>query len=153
MVRRSFAEVFLPIPTCWVHDAWISTVLAAMAPIRFVHQPLFAYRQHASQQIGERRFSFWQQLQKARGMDHAYFQREQEKSVRLCERLKTADAPEACQRLADDRRRHFECRVPLGQQSFLNRATTAIRLATSGQYDSFAFGWKSLLQDCFLRSR
>jgi glycosyltransferase involved in cell wall biosynthesis len=54
--RSKYRNVFLPIPTetrLW-HDGWISLLIAAVADIGFVDQPLQKYRQHPHQQLGTR---------------------------------------------------------------------------------------------------
>lgn len=53
MVFRSrFRDVVLPIPSTWVHDAWIALLIAAVADLAIIRDPLIRYRQHAGQQIG-----------------------------------------------------------------------------------------------------
>ena len=44
----------LPIPgdTVLQHDAWIALIIAAVAPVAFLEEPLIKYRQHTGQQIG-----------------------------------------------------------------------------------------------------
>ena len=52
--RSKFLDLVLPIPTNlpMIHDGWIALVIAAVAPITFIDEPLILYRQHASQQVG-----------------------------------------------------------------------------------------------------
>jgi glycosyltransferase involved in cell wall biosynthesis len=50
---------FLPIPKHWVHDAWITVILALNnVQIKLLNMPLIYYRQHQSQQIGARKQNF-----------------------------------------------------------------------------------------------
>ncbi|MBA2494524.1 MAG: glycosyltransferase family 2 protein, partial [Acidobacteria bacterium] len=53
--RAKFRQSFAPIPTHipnFIHDAWISLVIAAQAQIGFIDEPLIKYRQHPKQQLG-----------------------------------------------------------------------------------------------------
>ncbi len=61
--RSRFRDAILPIPPEWVHDAWIAAILASVAKLRAIAEPLISYRLHASQQLGVRvvreRLGFW----------------------------------------------------------------------------------------------
>ncbi len=50
--RASYRPFLLPIAPEAVHDAWIALLLAAVAPIVSVAEPLVDYRQHGGNQIG-----------------------------------------------------------------------------------------------------
>ena len=50
--RSNFRQNILPIPECWIHDAWVALIIAALAKLIFVADPLVQYRQHSDNQIG-----------------------------------------------------------------------------------------------------
>ena len=50
--RSSRKDVLIPIPSCWVHDAWIALNLAMVSNIAIIQERLIKYRQHGSNQIG-----------------------------------------------------------------------------------------------------
>jgi glycosyltransferase involved in cell wall biosynthesis len=52
--RSQFRAITLPIPNDipMIHDGWIAAVVAAVANVAFIEQPLIKYRQHQRQQIG-----------------------------------------------------------------------------------------------------
>ena len=52
--RSSLRRLVLPIPgdTILQHDAWVALIIAAVAPVVFLNEPLIRYRQHLGQQIG-----------------------------------------------------------------------------------------------------
>lgn len=52
--RSRFLPVILPFPalTDFIHDGWISLVIATRAQLHFVDEPLLLYRQHSNQQLG-----------------------------------------------------------------------------------------------------
>lgn len=52
--RSNLSRLVLPIPrhTIFQHDAWIALIVAAVARVTFISEPLIKYRQHPGQQIG-----------------------------------------------------------------------------------------------------
>jgi glycosyltransferase involved in cell wall biosynthesis len=52
--RAHYRDLVLPIPkgTIWIHDGWIALMIAAVAEIAIIPEPLVLYRQHENQQIG-----------------------------------------------------------------------------------------------------
>ena len=52
--RADFRDVVLPVPLDLplIHDGWIAAIIAAVAAIRGIDEPLVLYRQHSGQQIG-----------------------------------------------------------------------------------------------------
>jgi hypothetical protein len=52
--RAQFRTLALPIPddVPMIHDGWIALMIAAVADVSFIEQPLIKYRQHEQQQIG-----------------------------------------------------------------------------------------------------
>jgi glycosyltransferase involved in cell wall biosynthesis len=52
--RSEYRRHLIPIPEnpVHIHDYWIAFILAAIAPIDFVEEPLLLYRQHGQQHVG-----------------------------------------------------------------------------------------------------
>src|SRR5258706_735236 len=52
--RPNLRRLVIPIPTdkIFQHDAWIALIIAAVARVTFISEPLIKYRQHPGQQIG-----------------------------------------------------------------------------------------------------
>jgi glycosyltransferase involved in cell wall biosynthesis len=52
--RSRFRRLVLPIPSDIIlqHDGWMALIIAAVAPVVFLNEPLIKYRQHPTQQIG-----------------------------------------------------------------------------------------------------
>ncbi len=52
--QAKFKDLVLPIPTNlpMIHDGWISLMIAAVAKVMFIEEPLILYRQHDRQQLG-----------------------------------------------------------------------------------------------------
>ena len=52
--RSSWKDALSPIPSCWVHDAWIALNIAVFSNLFMIRDKLIRYRQHGSNQIGAR---------------------------------------------------------------------------------------------------
>jgi glycosyltransferase involved in cell wall biosynthesis len=52
--RKRHADLFVPFPSSWIHDAWIAFVISLYADVMHIDEPLIRYRQHPGQQIGAR---------------------------------------------------------------------------------------------------
>lgn len=50
--RSSWKDKLIPIPSFWMHDAWIALNLAAFSNLSIIQEKLIRYRQHGSNQIG-----------------------------------------------------------------------------------------------------
>jgi glycosyltransferase involved in cell wall biosynthesis len=74
--RASYKEAVLPFPVTphpvWIHDAWIAFIVACMAKLAFVPEPLILYRQHANNQIGAKEETLLNQLVMARARGKGY---------------------------------------------------------------------------------
>ncbi len=63
--RRSLLAHALPFPEEWLHDEWLAIIAAAVGRVDVLEEPLIDYRQHAGNQLGARRESFLQKMQRA----------------------------------------------------------------------------------------
>ena len=45
-------DMVLPVPTYWTHDAWIALIIALVAKLEIIPEPLNLWRQHEHQQLG-----------------------------------------------------------------------------------------------------
>jgi glycosyltransferase involved in cell wall biosynthesis len=50
--RSDFVHDIVPVPECWVHDAWIALVVALRSELAYIDRPLVRYRQHGANQVG-----------------------------------------------------------------------------------------------------
>lgn len=64
--RASLKEAFFPIPAVWSHDNWIALIIAALADVSFVNQPLVEFRRHPRNQSEAAKLSFRELLTVAR---------------------------------------------------------------------------------------
>lgn len=64
--RREFLDLISPIPvTSMLHDGWTAALIAACAKIMFLNEKYSLYRQHHTNVIGYRGYSFLRRLKKA----------------------------------------------------------------------------------------
>jgi glycosyltransferase involved in cell wall biosynthesis len=52
MFRAHLRDYCFPIAGEWVHDGWMAAIIACLAAIDFIEEPLISYRRHAAQQVG-----------------------------------------------------------------------------------------------------
>jgi glycosyltransferase involved in cell wall biosynthesis len=52
MFRADLRDRCLPVSSGWIHDEWITLVIATLADLRPIDQPLIRYRLHGAQQVG-----------------------------------------------------------------------------------------------------
>jgi glycosyltransferase involved in cell wall biosynthesis len=52
MFRSALRDYLCPAAGEWLHDGWIAALIACMAGVSFLDQPLIRYRIHAQQQVG-----------------------------------------------------------------------------------------------------
>jgi glycosyltransferase involved in cell wall biosynthesis len=88
MFRRSALADALPIPSEWVHDAWLGTVLSFHGNVTALNEPLIEYRVHPQQQVGTT--SRWRREATRDAVAHwVRIRRERLQSDALLEHLRT----------------------------------------------------------------
>ncbi|MGH9425835.1 MAG: glycosyltransferase family 2 protein, partial [Terriglobia bacterium] len=149
--RSWLKEWVLPIPACWMHDAWIAAVTAAISELSIVEEPLIQYRQHAQNQVGGRKPRLPDFLQ-AVLRDNSAFYHDYVNQLGLlrhrlkgCSKLKRLDDLS----LLDSRILHFEARARMPAQR-LRRLPLALRELWTLRYFRHSNGSISLGKDLFL---
>ena len=89
--RSPFKKVILPIPEIFVHDAWIAIILAFLADIAIIPEPLIKYRQHADNQIGAIKRGFGKRFRASLRSDKNTYLHEAEKYILVLKRLLEMD--------------------------------------------------------------
>lgn len=150
--RTNFKEVFQPIPSEWVHDAWIALMVAAYADLGAIPEPTIKYRQHFNQQIGIRKKGFLKRLTMAQQTKSKTYFNQLKKYRAACDRLlgNTKDLPdkEVIVHL-EGKLAHLTVRgnIPEGK---LHRLSTVIKELITYRYHRYSYGWKSAAKDLFL---
>lgn len=154
--RAEYRDLVLPIPTEWVHDAWIALLLSAVAPCAAIGEPLIEYRQHAAQQIGERKRGLLGQYQVARTLGTQYVEKLELMFRQARERLGAAHAGGAY-RIEQARLdalsakiEHLGRRLAWRRGARLSRAPGVLAEWLLQRYSRYSLGWKSVAHDLFL---
>jgi hypothetical protein len=150
--RSSLAELVLPIPETWVHDAWIALVATALSRRGIlVEEPLVLYRQHSGQTIGGRRVGLLERFRQVSLMEQDIHTRESDNLRQALARLSPYLGPQ------DETHMQIQAKISLLQarRSLYNaslgkRTWTVCQQLTTGRYHRFANGWRSALKDLFL---
>lgn len=144
--------LLLPISDHWVHDGWIATLIAAVAPVKMLEASLLQYRQHARNQIGAGKLGVSARLQKAKKYGVALYQRKLCGFIDLKQRL-LQSCPDKLDDVflehLDHKIQHLEVRALVGQQSLRSFARLSMELIT-GRYHAFSRGWLSYFRDVML---
>lgn len=152
--RSSLRDLLLPIPPCWMHDAWIAIVIAATSELTFVEEPLIQYRQHARNQIGGRKPSTLELLYSAM-CDNSPGYRNYVTQLRcLRERLSKAATLQGKRDLdeLDSKIVHFQARADMPRER-LQRIPKVLRELLTLRYFRYSNGGISMFKDCFLQKR
>ncbi len=154
--RASWKTLLLPIPSGWIHDHWIATLLSAVSKIDFDTNRLIKYRVHPSQQIGvqihktgKAGYHFLIRIfRRLRNSHHTQYLQASRRGNDVATRLKIlaafdcSDAIVRCQYISA----HHELRGRL-PRSKLKRIFFVAREALSGNYFLYSKGIKSILRD------
>jgi glycosyltransferase involved in cell wall biosynthesis len=149
--RAEYRRLVLPIPDGWVHDGWLALLLAAVTDGVALAEPLIEYRQHAAQQIGERRRTLYEQYLRGRQRGREEYRQVAENYQAARDRLASLDGPwhrphllAALERKSD----HFRSKASMRTHA-ASRLTLVLRELTHGHYARYSTGWRSLAQDLF----
>lgn len=149
--RSKYRDDLLPIPDRWVHDGWIALVLSALAPCIFVDETLIQYRQHATQQIGGKKKSFFEKLEIARKQDQTALRRiadDFEAALEHLEGLRPKVKDSRWIEALAGKVRHFRTRATMREKPL--RIPLILREWYGRCYARYSLGWKSMAQDMFL---
>jgi glycosyltransferase involved in cell wall biosynthesis len=154
MLRRRLIEMAAPFPPEWVHDEWLAAVAAATGGLRLLPVPLIDYRQHGGNQIGARRPTMADRLERLR-------ENREPRATRLIER--TAVLVAALERLggtvrpgaleAARSRLHFETWRRDLPRWRLARVPYVGTAAVRGDYARYARGPIDVLRDLMQPAR
>lgn len=137
--RSCWRNLLLPIPSGWVHDHWIATLLSVATQLDFDQATLIQYRIHPLQQLGVRN---------RRRIDSAIYLRAAQRSDEVASRFKQFDALdpnevlERCFKIS----RHFRFRGTLPKERS-KRIGAIVHETLNGNYFRYSMGMKSILRD------
>ena len=151
--RRELLPLILPIPKCWMHDAWIAQIAASQGRIVAVPEPLILYRQHVNNVIGGKKLSFFEQIRRADTLGRlGLIDRELKRYRVLRDRLASFPKTPRCNvmlLMAEAKIAHLVRRghVPTNR---LFRFPVLLREFLNGNYRRFAKDWRNVLADLLM---
>lgn len=150
-----YRDQLLPIPHdlhLFIHDRWIATLLAAIAPVAFSPRPSMLYRQHSAQQIGVQTRSALAYTSRRFPRNHEHYINDLEIAraidLRLEERSPFSSSAES-RRILQERIELLTMRVNFPPSRF-RRIRGVAGSVTSGAYSRHAEGLASAIKDLLL---
>ncbi len=154
--RSEFRNLVLEIPDdlALIHDGWIALMIASVAEVSFVEEPLIKYRQHSRQQIGARERRVDEDAGGVSGVKEALRRRNSYGEMietarrarrRLEERRAEFGSDEALAEL-EARIKHLGARASLPEGK-LGRARCVLRELLSRRYHLYSNGVYSAVKD------
>ena len=154
--RADYLKLALPIPSnlAMIHDGWLALIIAAVAGVTFIAEPLLKYRRHERQQIGLPRRTAAQENRGLRSIEAAL--RRRNSLTDLHEILSVLEERLLAHRTAFDCRRalaftgaysrHLDARASLPRKR-LNRVPRILRELLTMRYHEYGNGFKSAAKD------
>ena len=154
--RSEYVKLALPIPTniAMIHDGWIALIIAAVADVSFIEEPLIKYRQHERQQIGAPQRSVAQPERGLHALESALRRRNSAADLhgilavleqRLIAQAQSFDCRRALE-FAGDYSLHLDVRANLPRKR-LSRVPRILRELLTMRYHEYANGFKSAAKD------
>jgi glycosyltransferase involved in cell wall biosynthesis len=153
--RAKFKGLVLEMPEdlSMIHDGWIALVVASVARVAFVAEPLIKYRQHAGQQLGApkresppegERPGVRERLKRVNSYGPLIENAERVRE-RLAARRALFDVEEALAGL-EERARHMRARASMPARR-LGRLKCILEELRTRRYHVYSSGWHSALKD------
>jgi glycosyltransferase involved in cell wall biosynthesis len=145
--RAHYRSFFTPIPKLWVHDAWITFILAMITDVLPLPEPLIEYRQHTQNQVGTPGTTLLAEIDYALAQSNHQQAQIYEKYQVLEERIES-QFPERKDVLHQVREQINHRRIrSLMPENRLRRVPIIIRELLTGRYHSYSFGYSSATKD------
>lgn len=160
-LKAKYKSAVLPIPAEWhagdtrigqEADTWVAVIVASMARIALVPQPLIKYRQHEANESGVGRQDLKGRIRMAQANDEGTFRVRAQRLQLAIERL--SPMPQVAPGFIENLRRmrqHNLGRARIAQSGFA-RLPLITRELLTGRYGSYSNGWTSAAAD-LLRPR
>jgi hypothetical protein len=146
--RATFRNLVLPIPNSGplIHDGWIGLMIAAVASVGFIDQPLVKYRQHIAQQVGLDHFGILKDVTHAQPTARQFYTTQAAQLNEALTSLLDYGIDVCNERLLRQKIIHLEERARLSP-SQLRRIRAIGKEIVSRRYHRFSRGWFSAAKD------
>lgn len=146
MFSGRLTEKIVPVPPHWWFDAWVGTVAASCARLRFTPEPLFYYRIHANQDHGASVPTTSERVQQWKRSAKEFWEDCEPQLTELYARLEQESTPQMAQRLGYLRGRmnllRERAELPSGR---IRRSVRILR--RTPEYVRYFNGWRSIIKD------
>ncbi|MBU0545387.1 MAG: glycosyltransferase family 2 protein [Proteobacteria bacterium] len=152
--RSSLKEYILPIPSGWVHDAWIALLASTRKNLGIVSIPLILYRQHGENQIGARYRGLAERFNESLHINRRdYYAGELSRYEEALKRASSGINPVSAEalQLLEAKQLHLKKRAGLPASRLLRIIPILIELL-SLRYHRFSFSWQVAVKDLLLPS-
>jgi glycosyltransferase involved in cell wall biosynthesis len=123
--RSNFVQLVTPIPSEWVHDAWIALLVATQARLCSLPEPLLNYRLHPAQQVGLKPRRWYSGLQVQREQSMETHKLMVKRWASMTAKLSTLPLDPVVTQLAKERLTFLQTRLALREQSVVDRVIGA----------------------------
>jgi len=153
--RMDIFPLITPIVHGYVHDHWLSLLLAARGKILAIPEPLMQYRRHAAQQLGPGPLNLRARIARSIRVGADSYRNEirswDQMRRALDERRKDLPQAEYAINRIDEKIALLRHRVRLSRTR-IARIPVVFWQALSGNYWRYAMGWKSIAKDLLVDS-
>ncbi|MGC8490401.1 MAG: glycosyltransferase family 2 protein [Syntrophobacteraceae bacterium] len=155
--RLNLREDLLPIPRLWMHDAWISLMIAATSQLSIIDEPLIKYRQHSANQIGAKKKGMRFRFNECAATDRKQYYRDEIKRYeeafsRVASKpALTGGLPSRISKL-QAKLNHLKIRSQLPESKLL-RVPVICRGLLAQDYRRYSASWQVAVKDLLLNSR
>jgi len=146
MIRADLRTAFLPIPASWLHDDWISWMLALKSRLIFTTERLLGYRVHGGQQAGVPALTLRGRMSQSREKESRMCRERMQRFMDLQARLGDMHIEPSPNLIKDIENviRHSDARANLGR-SYFDRLRYV--LSQYAAYDRYSNGLRTMLKD------
>jgi glycosyltransferase involved in cell wall biosynthesis len=146
MFRRRLLDSALPIPPQWVHDEWLAAIAALIGRVRLLPVALIEYRQHDSNQIGARKPTLADKVERLREPQSERARKLAERAALLADRGRALGVTAKLQASLDAKADH-ELRRGRMQRIRFNRVPAVAAGVLAGRYARYSRGSIDALRD------
>lgn len=147
--RSALRDIVVPIPSEWVHDAWIALLIAIYSRIDFIDMNLIDYRRHGNQQIGSVKRSFSENKEVARSITNYEAQIARfEMLIGHIRKLKLTCNDNDFAKLKD-KIEHLKVRNSICKSSRIVKTMEAAGELINRRYHNYSNGYLSFYKDIF----
>jgi glycosyltransferase involved in cell wall biosynthesis len=146
-IRRSALACALPIPSGWLHDAWLALVIQQVHGAHPIDQTLIRYRLHADQQVSVAGWSLPTLLALMRRQDAHYFRSEAANFRALAGHFRRLGPRHSAVAAQVDRKAAFLDARASGRESLIGCLRQVPAALVNGRYRRYGLGLKQAVFD------